>query len=150
MLLVEISVLSHDQTNETVEKYKTQLAFLFLSSIFSDFRFVNAISCSDCTYTVLSDDFREPMSALFDCVRAGAHVNTLIQPTRLFVWHVPSGRAKQQSQISSYLFYYHFTNTGICKLSGNKPLFMYLACADEYCQSSGAFTSPARTGLYSI
>ncbi len=33
--------------NETVEKYRMQFAFLFLSSIFLDFRFFSATFCSD-------------------------------------------------------------------------------------------------------
>ena len=35
-------------------------------------------------------------------------------------WAPASGRAKQQWQISSYLFYYHFINTGISKSSAEQ------------------------------
>ncbi len=38
---------NNSRPNETVEKYRLPLAFLFLSSTFLDFRFVSATFCSD-------------------------------------------------------------------------------------------------------
>ena len=67
-----------------------------------------------------------------------------------FVWHVALARAKQNVPIRRQLINHDFIKTGICNSSGSKPSFVCLACADDHGHSSGAFTSPARTGLYSL